>query len=81
MIALNFNLSVTMVTSLPAQPLSAGSRGIIRQVQRGCRFTTSKRPPTSLSLIRVQYKDLIKATTFPLKCMCMHGHISHSADT
>lgn len=69
-----------MVTSPPTQPLSAGSRGIVRQVQRGYRFTTSKRPPTSLSLIRVQYKDLIKAKTFPLKYTCMQVHISHSAD-
>lgn len=80
MIKLNFNLSVTMVTSPPTQPLSVGSRGIIRHVWRGCRFTTSKRSPTSLSLIRVQYKDLIKAKTLPLKYMCMYVHISHSAD-
>lgn len=80
MITLNFTLSVTMVTCPPTQPLSAGSRGIVRQVRRSCRFTTSKRPPTSLSLIRVQYKDLIKAKTFPLKYMCMHVRISNSAD-
>lgn len=72
---LNFNLSVTIVTSPPTQPLSAGPRVIVHQVQRGCRFTTSKRPPTSLSLIRVQHKDLIKAKKYPLKYMCVHVHI------
>lgn len=76
----NFNLSVTTVTSPPTQRLSVGRRGIVCQVQRGCRFTASERSPTSLSLIRVQYKDLIKAKTSPLKYMCMHVHTSHSED-
>lgn len=64
---MNFNLSVTTVTCPPTQSLSAGSRGIVHQVQAGCRITMSKRPPTSLTLIRPLYRSLIKVRTLSLK--------------